>query len=250
MWRARILVLLSSVFSALAVTLYIPKGQETLFGIEPSTTDTSFASSYTGAAAYNPRTLTPPVPPTDPPVNARFPVQLVNGDIPGLLIRHHGAFLGFSVELSVSNHICKPSLGFLPQSARRPYLIAFSGSQRVPSVHFSFSISHFDYRDAERLCPSLSSTCLLTCRTVAAELPSVLVETLRKPLFWFHPLQTAVLSRKTRAMYTTRYDRYHRPIFPTLIVFIDTNASLGVHSRNTVHDGQHQYSGQRRFVPW
>ena len=249
MWRARTLVLFSFVFSALAVTLYIPEGQETLFGIEPSTTDTSFASSYTGAAAYDPRTLTPPVPSTDPPVNTRFAVQLVNGDIPGLSIRHHGAFFGFSVELSVSNHICKPSLGFPPQSAWRSYLIVSSGPQRVPSVHFSFSISHLDYCDAERLCPSLSSTCLPTSKIVAAELPSVSVETLRKPLFWSHPLQTAVLSRKTRAMSTTLYDRYYRPIFPTLIISIDTNASLGVYSRNPVHDGQHQYFGQRRLVP-
>lgn len=111
-WQARTLVLLSLIFNALAVTLYVPEGQETLFGIEPSTTDTSPAASYTGSAAYDPRTLIPPTPPTDPPVNTRFGVQLVNGDIPGLSIRHHGAFLGFSIEFSVSNNICEFSLGF------------------------------------------------------------------------------------------------------------------------------------------
>ena len=101
------LTVLSLVFNVLAVTLYIPEGQETLFGITPtpSSTDVSPASTYTGAAAYDPRTLTPPIPPTDPPVNTQFGVQLVSGDIPGLSIRHNGAFLGFSIELSVSNHI-------------------------------------------------------------------------------------------------------------------------------------------------
>jgi hypothetical protein len=35
-----------------------------------------------------------------------------SGDIPDLSIRHHGAFLGFSIELSVSNHVreCSPVL--------------------------------------------------------------------------------------------------------------------------------------------
>jgi hypothetical protein len=80
-------------------------GQETLFGLQPSSTDTSLSASYTGSAAYDPRTLIPPVPPTDLPVNTRFAIQLVSGDIPDLSIRHHGAFLGFSIELSVSNHI-------------------------------------------------------------------------------------------------------------------------------------------------
>lgn len=110
-WQVRTLVVLSLIFNALAVTLYIPVGQETLFGIEPSSTDTSAASSYTGSAAYDPRTLIPPTPPTDPPVNTRFGVQLVNGDIPNLSIPHTGAFLGFSIEFSVSNHICEFSLG-------------------------------------------------------------------------------------------------------------------------------------------
>jgi len=112
-WQAlRVLALLSLVFNALAVTLYVPEGQETLFGIKPSSTDTGLASSYTGSAAYDPRTLIPPTPPTDPPVNTRFAVELVNGNIPNLSLRHHGAFLGFSVELSVSNHICEFSLAF------------------------------------------------------------------------------------------------------------------------------------------
>lgn len=111
-WQVRTLVLLSLVFNALAVTVYVPPGQETLFGIRPSSTDTSPASSYTGSAAYDPRTLIPPTPPTDPPVNTNFAVQLVNGDIPNLSIPQKGSFLGFSIELSVSNHIREFSLRF------------------------------------------------------------------------------------------------------------------------------------------
>ena len=103
--QALAFVVLSLITNALAVTRYIPEGQEALFGIQPSSTDTSPASSYTGSAAYDPRTLVPPLPPTDPPVNTQFAIQLLSGDIPDLSIRHHGAFLGFSIEFSVSNHV-------------------------------------------------------------------------------------------------------------------------------------------------
>lgn len=109
-WQALALVVLPLVLNVLAITRYIPEGQETLFGILPSSTDTSLTASYTGSAAYDPRTLTPPVPPTDPPVNTQFAIQLASGDTPGLSIRHHGAFLGLSIEFSVSNHVCKCSL--------------------------------------------------------------------------------------------------------------------------------------------
>ena len=108
--QALALVVLSLILNALAITRYIPEGQETLFGLQPSSTDTSLASSYTGSAAYDPRTLSPPLPPTDPPVNTQFSIQLTSGDIPDLSIRHHGAFLGFSIEFSVSNHIRECSL--------------------------------------------------------------------------------------------------------------------------------------------
>lgn len=106
-WQTLALVVFPLILNAMAITRYVPEGQETLFGLRPSSTDTSLTASYTGTAAYDPRTLTPPVPPTDPPVNTQFAIQLVNGDTPGLSIKHHGAFLGFSVEFSVSNHVCE-----------------------------------------------------------------------------------------------------------------------------------------------
>lgn len=109
-WQSFVLVVLPFILNTLAVTRYIPEGQETLFGLQQSSTDTSLTASYTGSAAYDPRTLIPPVPPTDPPVNLQFAIQLANGDIPDLSIRHHGAFLGFSIEFSVSNHVCESPL--------------------------------------------------------------------------------------------------------------------------------------------
>lgn len=109
-WQTLVVIVLPLILNAFAITRYVPEGQETLFGLQPSSTDTSLASSYTGSAAYDPRTLVPPVPPTDPPVNTQFAIQLASGDISGLSIRHHGAFLGFSVELSVSNHVREFSL--------------------------------------------------------------------------------------------------------------------------------------------
>jgi len=135
------LTVLSLVFNVLAVTLYIPEGQESLFGITPtpSSTDVSPASTYTGAAAYDPRTLIPPLPPTDPPVNTQFGVQLVSGNIPGLSIRHHGAFLGFSIELSVSNHIREcvsiSALGVLLTNFRRAFFdLAVGHNGCVPTI--------------------------------------------------------------------------------------------------------------------
>lgn len=114
-WQKLALVVIPLILNALAITRYVPEGQETLFGLQPSSTDTGIASSYTGSAAYDPRTLNPPVPPIDPPISTQFAIQLASGDIPDLSIRHHGAFLGFSVEFSVSNHVreCTPVLRVL-----------------------------------------------------------------------------------------------------------------------------------------
>ena len=245
-WQVRVLVVLSLIFNTLAaVTLYVPEGQESLFGIKPSSTDTSSPSVYTGSAAYDPHTLIPPTPPTDPPVNTRFAVQLVNGDIPNLSIRHHGAFLGFSIELSVSNHICEFSLRSVGVECVRSYLIVYSGSQRVRYTTYRVCTSHVNYPNPDRHWLSPSSTSWLTSKSVVAESLSALVVIVRKPLSWFHPSQMAVLLKKTRAASTTRYD-YHPPSFlPVLIVSIDANPSFGLYPRDPLYDVQHQFSCQR-----
>lgn len=143
-WQMLVIVVLSLILNALAITRYIPEGQETLFGIQPSSTDTSLTASYTGSAAYDPRTLTPPSPPTDPPVNTQFAIQLV-GDPSGLSIPHHSAFLGFSIELSVSNHVRKCSLYPLAYQRVRSSVTDASGPQRVwlsPNLWFISLMPH------------------------------------------------------------------------------------------------------------
>ena len=62
------------------------------------------AATYTGAAAYDPRVLTPPAPPS-PPITTTFPVQLSAGGMPNLSIPLSGSFMGFSIEMSVAQQI-------------------------------------------------------------------------------------------------------------------------------------------------
>ena len=121
-WQTLALVVFPLILNVLAVTRYVPEDKATLFGIQPTSTDTSLASSYTGSAAYDPRTLIPPVPPTNPPINTQFAIQLAKGDIPDLSIRHHGAFLGFSIELSVSNHVRECFPGSPPHTHHKSHL--------------------------------------------------------------------------------------------------------------------------------
>jgi len=83
------------------VTVYYPKNQGPL---QLTTTGSADASSYTGAAAYNPTVLNaPPVP--VPPIPVNFGIQLQNGGVSGLSIPLNGSFLGFSIEFSVSNQV-------------------------------------------------------------------------------------------------------------------------------------------------
>jgi hypothetical protein len=82
-----------------AVTVY----HQTPLGLETQTAD---AASYTGAAAYNPTVLTPP-PIPNPPVPHQFNIQVQNGGVPGLSIKQHGGFFGFSIEMSVINQVCE-----------------------------------------------------------------------------------------------------------------------------------------------
>jgi hypothetical protein len=95
-------LLLGLSLSNASVTLYIPQDQAILWGFSP--TSTTASPTYTGSAAYDPTTLTPPPPPS-PAINSLFNLQLYSGSVPGLSIKQHGAFLGFSIELSVSNQI-------------------------------------------------------------------------------------------------------------------------------------------------
>ena len=106
----------AAVCAALAdaqMTVYEPQGIQVIFGGAQSSTGTVAASAaaatYTGAAAYNPTVLTAPAVPNPAP-NTSFPIQLYSGGMNGLSIKQSGAFYGFSIEMSVSNQVCRSSM--------------------------------------------------------------------------------------------------------------------------------------------
>ncbi|KAG8695559.1 hypothetical protein FRC09_009081, partial [Ceratobasidium sp. 395] len=97
---ARCLYALATLSSAYgAVTVYRvsddPNQQQA------TATASSPASEYTGSAAYDPTVLNPPAPPGD--LNRDFAINLPQGGLPNLSIKQSGAYLGFSIELSVAN---------------------------------------------------------------------------------------------------------------------------------------------------
>ncbi|KAI0316521.1 hypothetical protein OF83DRAFT_1060198 [Amylostereum chailletii] len=86
-------------------SVYHPKNPQVIFGgAAESQTATAGAAAYTGAAAYDPTTLVAPAPP-NPPINTNFPVQLYTGGMTNLSIPQSGAFVGFSVEMSVATQV-------------------------------------------------------------------------------------------------------------------------------------------------
>ncbi|KAJ6548770.1 hypothetical protein B0H19DRAFT_1221069 [Mycena capillaripes] len=65
---------------------------------------TAPGATYTGVAAYNPTSLSPPPVPS-PTVLTTIPVNLQNSGTPNLSIKQKGSFIGFSIEMSVTNQI-------------------------------------------------------------------------------------------------------------------------------------------------
>ncbi|KAJ7457804.1 glycoside hydrolase family 79 protein [Mycena latifolia] len=61
-------------------------------------------ATYSGVAAYNPSTLSPPPVPS-PTILTTIPVQLQNSGTPNLSIKQKGSFIGFSIEMSVTNQV-------------------------------------------------------------------------------------------------------------------------------------------------
>ncbi|KAJ7235652.1 glycoside hydrolase family 79 protein [Mycena rebaudengoi] len=88
------------------ITVYYAPGQV------PFVTTSAAASDYTGVAAYNPTTLLPPPVPT-PAVPSSFPVALRTGGTPGASIPQLGSFVGFSIEMSVSNQVLGKNATFI-----------------------------------------------------------------------------------------------------------------------------------------
>ncbi|KAF9077358.1 hypothetical protein BDP27DRAFT_1413776 [Rhodocollybia butyracea] len=84
-----------------AVTVYYAPGQNPLS--TPTATSSASAASYTDAAAYNPITLpVPALPDPMPPLSLSFNLQ---ANAPGRSITQSGAFMGFSIEMSVANQV-------------------------------------------------------------------------------------------------------------------------------------------------
>ncbi|KAJ7081158.1 glycoside hydrolase family 79 protein [Mycena belliarum] len=67
-------------------------------------TATASGAVYSGVAAYNPRTLIPPPLPSAS-VLKTVPVRLQNSGTTGMSIKQKGSFLGFSIEMSVTNQV-------------------------------------------------------------------------------------------------------------------------------------------------
>ncbi|KAJ7031869.1 hypothetical protein C8F04DRAFT_1109322 [Mycena alexandri] len=62
------------------------------------------AAQYSGVQAYSPVTLTPPPVPS-PAIASTIPVRLQNAGTIGMSIPQPGSFMGFSVEMSVTNQV-------------------------------------------------------------------------------------------------------------------------------------------------
>jgi len=89
-----------------SVTVYYEKGQAVLHAA--TGTATSGAAAYTGAAAYNPRTLNAPSPPGNgDDFQTQFGISLSASTPPGASIMQNAGFFGFSIEMSVVNQVCK-----------------------------------------------------------------------------------------------------------------------------------------------
>ena len=96
--------------SALApssITIYYAPGQTPLAnGTIPSASVTPTAYDN-NLQAYSTVTLIPPPPPSGTAIAAAFPLS-IPGPVPqGASIPQSGAFLGFSIEMSVVNQVCE-----------------------------------------------------------------------------------------------------------------------------------------------
>ncbi|KAJ6482192.1 glycoside hydrolase family 79 protein [Mycena vitilis] len=76
------------------------------------TTSLAAGATYTGVAAYNPSSLVaPPVP--SPTILTTIPITLQNSGTPNLSIKQKGSFIGFSIEMSVTNQVLGKNSTFL-----------------------------------------------------------------------------------------------------------------------------------------
>ncbi|KAF7322011.1 Glyco-hydro-79C domain-containing protein [Mycena kentingensis (nom. inval.)] len=97
----RLALVLAVLHSALgSVTVY--HVQQPLTTAPPTSTGAA-AGNYTGHAAYNPSTLLAPAVPTG--IMTNIPINLQNSGTTGMSIKQKGSFIGFSIEMSVTNQV-------------------------------------------------------------------------------------------------------------------------------------------------
>ncbi|KAG7447455.1 glycoside hydrolase family 79 protein [Guyanagaster necrorhizus] len=122
--------------------------QVTVYFQQPLNAQTSASSadaaSYTGAAAYNPTVLNPP-PIPDPLPPMQFGIQLQNGGTTGVSIVQSGSFVGFSIEMSVtdqtlgknSSYIQVPFLNLMANLQQRAggVYVRVGGNTQETAVH-------------------------------------------------------------------------------------------------------------------
>ena len=138
-------------------TVYQPK-EQVIFGgtylhLTATPTTTAVAATFSYGAAYDHTSLSaPPVP--SPPISTQVPIQLPSsGGFQNMSSPVTGAFMGFSVEMSVANQVCASFVSFIFERLdKRPPQWARTG------VHF---FTHF----------TTSATLLITCDSTRLQVP-------------------------------------------------------------------------------
>ncbi|KAF8529719.1 glycoside hydrolase family 79 protein [Hysterangium stoloniferum] len=96
---------------------------------------TSSFPNYTAASAFDPTSLTPPAVPS-PPIPTQFPVQLFSGGMANLSLPQTGAFVGFSVELSIADTIFFLNLMANIQARAGRSVVRVGGNTQEKAVFF------------------------------------------------------------------------------------------------------------------
>jgi hypothetical protein len=108
----------SACYVAAQYTIYQPKDQVIFGGTNLHLTATASAASaapaaFTAGAAYDKTVLNPPAVP-NPAIPVVVPIQLPStGGFQNMSPPVPGAFMGFSIEMSVSNQVCASSSFFV-----------------------------------------------------------------------------------------------------------------------------------------
>lgn len=128
-FRSLFLYALCCLAAVEAITVYdqVPLGHQTSSAAAATSTGTDAAATptsteaYSGLAAYDPTTLTPPALPSPLPAT-QFPIVLMPAanQVNGLSIRIPSSFFGFSIEMSVATQMRKSLPLYSQRSCKAP----------------------------------------------------------------------------------------------------------------------------------